>query len=170
MSQGFEMQPKRGHAEYQIRHYDEGVVVYSHSGIPVSAISGLGKLVPGPDSKKLIAMGLHPYFKKTLGANVVYAIAQNSKTLGAWEKRIEAEIAARKDLTLLGRWLIGIDTGVSAKTMVQAAFPNDQITTDFGIPNDPDDFGRCMRAVDYFTSAMGTQDPEIRNRFLDPDN
>lgn len=170
MSQGFEVTPSRGHADYQVKHYDEGVVFYSNSGIPVSVVSALGGLVPGPDKKKLIAIGLHPYFQDLLGSRVVYAIAQNEETLKAWEEKVEEEIAARKDLTVLGRWLIGIDTGVSAKTMVQAAFPDTHITSDFGVPHDPGDFGRCMRAVDHFTSAMGTADPEIRQRFLDPES
>jgi hypothetical protein len=170
MSQSFEMTLSRGQAEYQIRHYDEGVVFFSHSGIPVSVVASLGKLVPGPDSKKLIAINLHPYLKKILGASVVYAIAQNEATLRAWEDRVEEEIAAMKNLSIVDRWLIGLDTGTSSKTMVKAAFPNHNITSEFSIPHDPDDFGRCMRAVDYFTSAMGTEDPDIRKRFLDPEN
>jgi len=170
MSTGFEMNPSRGQVEYQVKHYEEGVVFYSHTGIPISVIQHLGKLVPGPDSKKLIAISLHPYLKQLLGTRVVYAIAQNEKTLMAWEKRVEEEIAARRDLSILEKWKIGLDTGTSSKNMVAAAFPGHFFDLDSAIPSDADDFGRCMRAVDYFTSAMGTEDPGIRQRFLDPKN
>jgi len=175
MTQGFEVtpasqMPHNSGADYQIKHFPEGVVVYTNGGIPVSAMTSLGKLVPGPDAKKMIALSLSAYYAKVLGARVIYPIAENADTLKTWEKRVEEEIAAMRGLSVLERWEIGFDTGTSAKTMVQAAFPDQNITRDFGIPHDPDDFGRCMRTVDYFTSAMGTEDPEIRKRFLDPAN
>jgi hypothetical protein len=157
-------------ADYHVKHFPEGIVVYTDFGIPINTLASIGMLVPGQDANKRLAICLCPYYSKIFNVKNIYAIAKDDNALKFWEERVEKEIASMSGLSVFERWEIGIDTGISAKTMVQAAFPNKKITSEFGIPSDPDDFGRCMRAVDYFTSAVGVEDPDITKRFLDPAN
>lgn len=178
MSQEFEVIPRsRSEVSYEVHHQEEGVVFSSNGGFPVSALKGMVRIVDGPDKKKLIAISLHQYYSWLLKKRFVYVIAKDHDSFLAWEKRIQEDIDKRS-FSPMQKWLIGFDTGISARTMVKKALPEKyketrlfgvSYDTEEDIPHDIDDFGRCIRAVDYFCDALGSEISDIKERFLNPD-
>jgi len=126
---------------YEIRETPHGLLIFG--SMPIDEMAALSKLWAKKGYKYLA-----PGIAQALGA--MLAVTGDVK---AWQKVVEAEVAARHPEDPELQWLRGADTGSSSKTIFSILCRPDlrhaAVAGNFrpDIPYDPDDFSRCYRLV-----------------------
>ena len=127
---------------YKIERREYGWAVFG--SIPVDELGAINRLA---GKGAVMAFGV----AAALGATL--AICSKEKDVRAWQKMIDADIAARYGTDSPQAWLLGTDTGESSKTIyaVMTLEPGGSVKGCRGAyPLDADDFGRCFRLLERF--------------------
>lgn len=129
---------------YEIRETPHGLLVFG--SMPIDEMAALSKLWEKKGYKYLA-----PGIAQAFGA--MLAVTGDVK---AWQKVVEAEVAARHPEDPELQWLRGTDTGTSSQTIFSVLCRPDlrhaAVAGRFrpDVPSDPSDFGRCYRLVREF--------------------
>jgi hypothetical protein len=141
---------------YRIERRQYGWAVFG--SIPCDELGAINRLA---GKGAVVAFGV----AAALGATL--AICSKEKDVRAWQKIIDADIAARYGTDSPQAWLLGTDTGESSKTIyaVMTLEPSGSLKGCRGAyPLDADDFGRCFRLLERFP-AWRPRLPEVAKAF-----
>lgn len=143
-----------GGSGYRVVSTKHGILVFG--SIPIPDMVALAKSWQEERGFNMLDLGV----AAALGAN--FAITANQETGAAWRAEVDAAVEAKygkkSDLT----WLHGTDTGASSLTIfsvLSSLFGGGPamergtihgVSFSPGIPRDPDDFGRCVRLLEWF--------------------
>lgn len=131
--------------DFAIKRYPLGVAIIARS-IPANDVSSIMEFA----CKGLRNAHMFPGIARAIGAWAVVATPENGQK---WRD----ELSKKED------WLKSGDTGISSET-IHWVLHGGFYLAHFGIPYDPDDFGRCYRLLKRFPEYRARL-PEVAEKF-----